>query len=154
MSEYSVTVTEYAAKRLIGIAGRTSMAKANIDCPALWQAFCPHFDKLGPQKGPGSYGASVMINTEEFVYWATVEWAVEKPVPEGLDSLMVPAGPYARLTVLDLARVSEAYTFMYETWLSGRTEFSYAMDRPCLEFYPDGWKMNDPFEILMPLVKK
>ena len=50
MSEYKAAVVDYPAKRLVGMKVLTSMNKASVDCPALWQAFEQRFGE-----SPGAF---------------------------------------------------------------------------------------------------
>lgn len=130
------------------------MSQAHTDCSALWQTFASHLGEFLPP-GPcrGAYGVSIMLNTEDFDYWATIEVDSPAATPTGLDAIEIQAGPYAKLTVSNLAKVQEAYTFLYENWLSSQTAYIYQADRPCLEFYPPNWQPAESFEIFMPLAK-
>lgn len=116
MNECNVTVLEFPQKNLAGIKVRTSMSQANADCSALWQTFGSRLGGLLPP-GPcrGAYGLSIMLNTEDFDYWATIEVDSPAATPTGLQSIEIPAGPYAKLTVSNLEKVQAAYTFLYES---------------------------------------
>ena len=65
MSDFNVTIVEHPAKRLTGIRVRSNMAKAQEDCPALWQRFYPSYAQVMPA---AAYGVTVMINAEDFDY--------------------------------------------------------------------------------------
>ena len=153
MSEYKATVVEYPAKRLVGMKVLTSMKKASADCPACWQAFCRHFDKCVPDGCKGSYGLSFMINAEDFYYWAAVDADLAKDVPEGLERVDIPAGLYAACVSPNLEKVGEAYSFLYQTWLSGQSEYALNEQAPCFELYPPNWQLTDSFEVFMPIRK-
>jgi|GEM_PF-1006877 Uncharacterized protein conserved in bacteria len=154
MSEYKVTVLDFPKKHLAGLKVRTSMSRANTDCSDLWQSFGPRLGELAsPGAGQGAYGVSIMLNAEDFDYWATIEFDPAAGVPAGLERIEIPACPYAKLTVSNLDKVSEAYMFLYEDWLKSQTAYTYKMDGPCLEFYPPNWQPAEPFEIFMPLTK-
>ena len=153
MSQFDVTVVDYPRKRLAGLKVRTSMKKAHIDCPAIWQTFGPRIGELSPEGCPGSYGVSVMVNAEDFDYWATIELDPAKAASAGLETIETPAGPYAKVAVPHLEKMGEAYMFIYEDWLKSQTAYAYKADGPCFELYPPDWKPEAAFEIFMPLVK-
>ncbi len=152
MSEYKVTVVEYPAKRLVGMKVRTSMHKAQQDCPALWQTFGPRIGELSPADCgyPGSYGVSVMLNAEDFDYWATVEMP-SAAVPAGMDCIDIPAGQYATCTVPNLEKLGDAYMYLYGEWPKSQTGCTFNGQAPCFELYPPNWQCQDSFEIFMPL---
>ena len=103
MNGFEVSVVNFAAKQLVGIKVRTSMAKAKEDCSALWHNFCPKMQKI--EEGEG-YGISVMINEQEFDYWAAAE-APKGTCPAGLEPVELPAGDYARCVVPNLESIGE-----------------------------------------------
>lgn len=154
MSEYIVTVVEYPAKRLIGMKVRTSMAKADTDCGALWQAFGPRLEELPKGAGGrGSYGVSVMLNAEDFDYWAAVEMAPSAAVPDGLGGLGLPAGLYAKVTVPNLDRLGPAFMYLYEAWPKSQPGYAINYQVPCFELYPPNWQVTDALEAFMPVIK-
>ena len=147
MNGFEVSVVNYAAKQLVGIKVRTSMAKAKEDCPALWQNFCPKMQKI--EEGEG-YGISVMINEQDFDYWAAAE-APKGACPEGLEPVELPAGDYARCVVPNLESIGAGYMFMYQTWLAAQGDWKLNEQAPCFELYPADWNPAMPFELFMPV---
>lgn len=69
MNGFEIKVVEFPTKQLMGIKVRTNMAKAKEDCQALWQNFCPQLPKI---YGKESYGVSIMLNAQDFDYWAAL----------------------------------------------------------------------------------
>lgn len=67
MSAFEVTVVDFAAKQLVGTKVRTSMAKAKEDYPPCGTLFAPMMQKINESEG---YGISVMLNEQDFDYWA------------------------------------------------------------------------------------
>ena len=153
MSDYIVTVAEYVKKNLIGLKVRTSMQKAHLDCPALWQSFGPRLDKILPDGCQGSYGLCIMLNPEEFDYWAAVEFDPSSRIPADLEKIELPAGFYAKTTVLNLEKLGPAYTYLYDEWLKSQPGYVTCLEAPCFELYPPDWQVNDAFEIFMPVSK-
>ncbi|MDR1045256.1 MAG: GyrI-like domain-containing protein [Candidatus Adiutrix sp.] len=154
MSKYDVNIVDYPDKSLAGIKIRTSKEKAGIDCPAIWQELQARLSEISPDCGNDSYGLSVMLNDNEFDYWATIEFDPARPVPAGLETIEIPAGSYAKITAPNLDKLSEAYTFIYTDWFENQTSYSYRAEAPCFEIYPSGWTVVAPLEIFMPLAKK
>ena len=147
MNGFEVSVVNFAAKQLVGIKVRTSMAKAKEDCSALWHNFCPKMQKI--EEGEG-YGISVMINEQEFDYWAAAE-APKGTCPAGLEPVELPAGDYARCVVPNLESIGEGYMFMHQTWLAAQGEWKLNEQAPCFELYPADWTPAMPFELFMPV---
>ena len=153
MSEYKAAVVDYPARRLVGMKVLTSMKKASVDCPALWQAFEQRFGAYMPDSCKGAYGLSFMVSAEDFYYWAAVDADLAKDVPEGLERVDIPAGLYAACVSPNLEKVGEAYSFLYQTWLSGQSEYALNEQAPCFELYPPNWQLTDSFEVFMPIRK-
>ena len=149
MSGFEVTVVDFAAKQLVGIKVRTSMAKAKQDCPALWQKFCPQLPDIFMKE---SYGISIMLNAHDFDYWAAAETS-EGVCPAGLEPVGIPAGPYARCLVPNLESIGDGYMFLYQTWLAAQTEWKLNEQAPCFELYPADWNPSMPFEVYMPVAR-
>ena len=149
MSGFEVSIVDYSAKQLVGIKVRTSMAKAQQDCPALWQNFCPHMPDIFATNG---YGISIMLNAQDFDYWAAAE-APEGVCPPGLEHVAIPAGSYARCIVPNLESLGAGYMFMYQTWLAAQTEWKLNEQAPCFELYPADWNPTTPFEVYMPVAR-
>lgn len=146
MSGFEISVVDFSAKQLMGIKVRTSMAKAREDCPALWQKFCPQMPET---YGKESYGLSVMLNAEDFEYWAAVE--VDGQIPAGIEATGIPAGSYVRCTVPNLESIGAGYMYIYQTWLGGQQEWKLNEQAPCFELYPADWNPGRPFDLFMPV---
>ena len=54
MNDYKVKVVEFPQKRLVGMKVGTTMSKAQVDCPAIWQTFGPRIDEIVSGDCPGS----------------------------------------------------------------------------------------------------
>ena len=148
VSEFNVTIVEYPAKRLTGIKARSNMAKAQEDCPALWQRFYPNYEKVMPT---AAYGVTVMINAEDFDYWAAVE-DKDGRLPADLEHVDIPAGKYAVCNVPSLAKIGEAYMFVFQNWLASQQAYAYNEQSPCFELYPPHWSPEKPFEIYVAIM--
>lgn len=154
MSEFDVKVVEYPQKRLAGQRVRTSMQKAQQDCPALWQSFGPGIGGIaGAKLAQGSFGLCVMLNEADFDYWAAVEIDASASLPDGLESIEVPAGLYATTTVPNLEKLGPAYMFLYEDWPKSQREYGFSGQALSFELYPPNWQLAAAFEIFMPVKK-
>ncbi len=147
MNEFEVSVIDYPGKDLLGIKVRTTMAKAKEDCGALWHSFCPKMQEVGEGEG---YGISVMINAQDFDYWAAAE-APKGAAPAGVEAVTIPAGAYARCTVPNLASIGAGYMFMYQTWPAGQQDWKIDEQRPCFEMYAADWAPDMPLDLYMPV---
>jgi AraC family transcriptional regulator len=143
VSEFNVTIVEYPAKRLTGIKVRSNMAKAQEDCPALWQRFCTDYAQVMPT---ASYGVTVMANAEDFDYWAAVE-DKDGRLPDDLKHVDIPAGKYAVCSVPSLASIGEAYMFIFQNWFASQQTYAYDEQSLSFELYPSHWSVENPFEI-------
>jgi AraC family transcriptional regulator len=156
MMKYDVTVIQYPAKRLIGLKVQTTMSKASADCPALWDVFGPQMGGLqaAGNTQAGSFGVCVMLNAEDFDYWAAVEANVSTAVPPGMGGIDLQAGLYARALVPNLEQLGDAYTYLYTEW--NKEQAAYACDEtlPCFEWYPPDWRPAGAFEIFAAVRKR
>lgn len=149
---FEVTVVEFPAKTLVGTKVRTTMQKAQSDCPALWQSFGPRICELFPEC-KGVYGVSVMLNETDFDYWAAVETASDATLLPEMETVKLPSGLYARCAVANVEQLGAAYMFLYGPWIQGQTEYALNMEAPCFELYPSDWQENDAFEVYAPVKK-
>ncbi len=153
---FSVSIAEYSAKRLVGMKVRTTMQKAQFDCPSNWRTFGPRIVEIPACSGggQGAYGVSLMLNENDFDYWAAVEASPQIAVPDGMETVDIPAGLYAKCAVANLEQLGEAYMYVYGTWIREQAEYTLDEKAPCFESYPPNWRINDAFEIYVPLKKK
>lgn len=130
-----VSVVERGTYRTVGMKVRTSMDKAGIDCPRLWsEDFGPRMPEI--QGFPTfSFGASLMVDENEFDYWAVMPLPEGAPVPEGMAVLEIPAGLYAECLLSSLDELMNAYKHMFYTWLPD-SGYEYACNAPGYELYP------------------
>ena len=119
------------------------MAKAQEDCPALWQRFCTDCAQGMPA---ASFGVSVMLDAENFDYWAAVE-DKDGRLPADMEHVDIPAGKYAVCSVPNLASIGEAYMFIFQKWLASQQAHAYNEQSPSFELYPPHWSPENPFEI-------
>jgi AraC family transcriptional regulator len=152
---FEVSAAPFPAKHLIGIKVRTSMQSSATDCPALWQTFAPRMAEIqtGIAGGSAAFGVSVMVNDNDFDYWATIEASTNTAVPTGMETIGLPAGLYAR-TSTSMEKLGEAFTYVYTQWVQGQSEYTLNMQGACFELYPPNWQPGNAFEIYSPVVKK
>ncbi len=153
---FEIAVVEFPATHLIGMKVRTTMQKAQADCPAIWQTFGPRIVEIpgGDCIGKGAYGVSVMLNENDFDYWVAVEAASNAAVPKDMATFEIPDGLYAKCSVASLEKLGEAYMYVYSQWVSGQSEYGLNMQAPCFELYPPNWRLEDAFEIYVPVMKQ
>jgi len=111
-------------KQLVG--KRLHMSFANNRTMELWQSFMPLLKKITNRKGKELYSAEVYpdlffnnynVNTD-FEKWAAVEVADDHDIPEGMDSLVFPAGLYAVFIHKGTAdKGPETYRYIFVDWL-------------------------------------
>lgn len=156
MSQYQIAIIECPAKHLSGMKVRTTMHKAKQDCTTLWQNFASRIGELltDHSNWPPCYGVSVMLNAEDFDYWAVVETPASISVPAGMSNISLQPGQYAKCTVSELEKIDEGYTYLYEVWPNSQSEYTYDEQASCFELYPANWHPAQPFDIYMPLKKK
>ncbi len=156
MTKFDVTVVDYPAKHLVGMKVRSTMAKAHVDCPAIWQTFGPKMG-LGCEAGSapvGSFGVCVMVNAEEFDYWAAAQANASAAVPAGMGAIDLPAGLYAKAVLPNLENLGDAYTFLYTEWPKEQTDYICDETVPCFEWYPPDWQPNSALEVFMAVKKR
>ena len=154
MDKYDITVTNYPKKRLVGMKARTSMQKAQTDCPALFQSFMPRVSELAQlSKCNNFYGVSVMLNAEDFDYWAAVEIETDANLPEGMACMDIPSGEYAKCAVPNMEKLGEAYMYVFGEWPKSQTKYVLDEQAPMFELYPMCFKPTDSFEIYAPVKK-
>lgn len=152
-SGFMVSITEFPALSLVGMKVATSMSKARTDCSALWQRFGPRMAELGPIAGE-SYGVSMMLNEQDFEYWAVVPAAASVVPPAGMERLEIPAASYAKCLAPNLEKMTQAFMYLYTEWPKSQTLYAPNEQAPSLERYQPHWKMDDGVEVYMPIKKK
>jgi AraC family transcriptional regulator len=149
---FEVKILEYPAKHLAGVKVRTDMQKSLEDCQRAWAMFMPRMNEVNSQPLE-SFGISVMINENDFNYWAALELAAGTSLPDGMQTVDISAGTYARCTVPSIEKLGDAYMYLYTGWLKTNPEFALNMESHCFELYPCNWNPSVGFEIYMPIRK-
>lgn len=155
-----VQIVDVSARTLVGPSVRTSMARASVDCPAIWQQLVPWMMQVhGVSSGFAcpSFGVSTDADlcSGHFTYWATIEVgpAFQDPAtwPQGFASLTLAAGPYAGTTVSGLERLGEAYTHLYGPWVQQQPHHAIDAGGACFEYYDETYLRNGSLSIFVPL---
>lgn len=122
---FEVAVVEFPTKHLIDMKVSTDMQKAQTDCPTMWQTFGPRIVEIpgGGCVGKGAYGVSIMLNENDFDYWAAVEAASGTAMPDGMAAFDFPAGLYAKCRIASLENLGEAFTYVYGLWIFDQPEY-------------------------------
>jgi len=122
---------------------------------AVWQAFGPRLVSFpNSEHISEAYGVSVMIGTDgTFDYWAAAETPADAPVPEGMETIELPAGLYASTFAPNLEQMEAAYRELYAEWSQRQSEYTVDMQALCVEVYGNGWEPSKPLEILAPVIK-
>ena len=150
-------------KKLIGQKLRMSLAHNKTG--ELWRSFMPRRGEIKNPAGPELFSVEVFGDPDyfrnfdparEFEKWAAVAVADFETVPEGMESLIVPAGLYAVFHYK--GRPSEAqptFQYIYGQWLPAS---GYLLDnRPHLAVMGAKYKGEDPEseeDLWIPVQKK
>ncbi len=152
-----VTVRE---KILIGTSLRMSLT--NNRTGELWRSFMPHrkeitgtlsADLYSLQSYPHTYWSDFRPD-REFEKWALVEVSgFDVPVPEGLDTFILPAGAYAVFLYKGLSTDNRIFQYIFHEWLPAS---GYRLDdRPHFEVLGEKYSNHSPDseeEIWIPIV--
>ncbi|MDL2306911.1 GyrI-like domain-containing protein [Desulfovibrio sp. OttesenSCG-928-C06] len=154
-----LSIIELPAFELAGIRVRTTMGKAFMECPQLWERFCPRMGELLGKPGEiclsESFGASTMVDMDNdiFDYWAMLPYPASKELPQGMERLNVASSTYAACTVPSLAQLGDAYEYIYRKWLPNQNEYVFRC-APCFEHYDERFLENNNngrFDVLVPV---
>ncbi|MEL7534017.1 MAG: GyrI-like domain-containing protein [Bacteroidota bacterium] len=139
------TIEDIEARKLIGLSMETSLSEQKT--PELWR----NFRQLAKQivsPLPGSYSVQVYpAGTQvqnfdpqlRFEKWAAVAVENWDTVPDGLATLLIPEGTYAKFMYRGPApMVFKLMTYIFTDWLP-RSGFRLA-ERPHFDFMPPEYK--------------
>lgn len=157
MSEFAVKIVTRAEVKVAGFKVRTTMAKASQDCPKLWESvFMPYMASfpVNPEYVNQSFGVSVMLDEDTFDYWAVMAIADGADVPEGMDILTLPGGPYAECRLPSLGELGEAYMYIYTNWITQQEKYAMNMQGCSIELYTDKYPETGELTIYCPLLEK
>jgi AraC family transcriptional regulator len=100
-----------------------------------------------------AFGVSVMVNDNDFDYWATIEAAPDTAVPAGMDTIGISASLYVRTTT-SMDKLGEAFMYVYTQWVHEQSEYTLDMQGACFELYPPNWQPSGAVEVYSPVVKR
>jgi AraC family transcriptional regulator len=147
-------------KKLIGRRLRMSLAEnKTFD---LWRSFMPEGIKIKNRLTNDLISLSVYDGTlqldnfnQSFEKWAAVEVSDFDNIPNGMESLILPAGLYAVFNYKGLNTDNRIFIFIFKEWLP---QSDYVLDkRPHFEMMGSKYKNNDPEseeEIWIPVKSK
>lgn len=157
MANFTVNIVERPVLKTAGLKVRTTMQKASVDCPALWEKeFGPQMWSfpVDPAFPNASFGVSIMLDSDTFDYWAVMPIAPGAPVPAGMDRLEIPGGLYAECAIASLAELGEAYTFIYMNWGPAQKKYALNMQGASYELYTNEFMTTGKLTIYCPLLEK
>lgn len=141
-------IEEIRAKQLIGMSCYMSIRNNNTG--ELWTEFRQkvsevsnrvNSDFISLQQYPQNYFKS-FDPSRDFEKWAAVEVSEGTVIPEGMQSLKVPAGPYAVFEYKGSSNDPGIFQYIYTQWLPNS---AYLLDhRPHFEVLGKKYKNNDP----------
>ena len=136
--------------RLLG--KKITMSFANDQTVQLWKSFGPQINEIKNRAGQELYSVDIYNDPgffakfdpmKEFEKWAAVEVSDFNVVPDGMDTLLIPAGRYAVFHYK--GKPSEAgpvFQFIFGEWLP---HSKYEMDnRPYFARMGEKYKGEDP----------
>jgi AraC family transcriptional regulator len=131
----------------------------------LWQSFMPKRADIKKTIGSALYSVEIYNDTnffrdfnpaKEFEKWAAVKVSDFSVIPDGMESLMIPAGDYAVFQYKGKPSAARAtYQYIYGNWIPG-SEYSLD-DRPHFALMGEKYKGEDPDseeELWIPIKKK
>lgn len=142
-------IIEFSETRLIG--SRIRMSLVSDRTSELWRGFRTVRPTVAGRIGSESYSVKVYDESysfaafdpaAEFDKWAAVTVSDDAGVPDGLESLIIPAGKYAEFVHIGPAMAApRTFGYIFGEWLPS-SEFELDL-RPHFEILPEGY---DPFD--------
>lgn len=157
-------VCELPARTLVGVSVRTSMQKATADCTALWERFAPWMWSVHGhcecRYTCPSFGISTDVDMQNglFTYWAAIEikplFADPTTWPEGFGTFTLAGGSYVGTNLPELARLGEAYTYLYGPWLQQQDAYALNWTGNCFEYYDERYLKTGEVDVFVPVMGK
>jgi AraC family transcriptional regulator len=142
------TIQQIPAKKLVG--KRLTMSLINNKTGKLWSSFMPVRKTIENAANDLLYSLQVYEPSyfknfepaKEFEKWAAIEVTDIQTIPEGMETLTLPAGLYAVFHYKGLSSNPSIFQYIFGTWLR---QSDYALDdRPHFELLGEKYKNNDP----------
>lgn len=160
-SPFQVTLSERPELSLFGLCVRTDMAGAMKDCSRLWEkdfiAKMPELSGKALDQFQGeSYGLSFMVDPQNgiFDYWAAMPLTMGLPRPKNLLPVTLPGGLYAGCRVKSLARLGDAYTYLYTGWSAAQSDYALNMQAPSFELYNHEYVQDGSLQVHVPVLRR
>ena len=157
MQQFSVAIVTRPTIKTAGLAVRTTMQLAAVDCPHLWEKeFGPRMMDfpVNPELPGQSYGVSVMVDEVTFDYWAVMPIAPGATVPEDMDVLTLAGGLYAECHINSLEQLKDAYAYIYMDWPTTQARYALDMTGASYELYTADWLTSGKLTVYCPLLEK
>lgn len=147
------TITKHEQMTVIGMS-TTFVPEEDHDIPQLWQRFMSQAHTIENRRRVNACFGVSMCEGEHFRYIAGVAVEADTPVPEGMESVLIPAQDYAVFTHKGtLESLPQTMQYIFSTWLSN-THYT-TTDSPDFELYDERYIPNHPdsaFDIYVPIV--
>lgn len=157
MPEFTVKVVERPMLKTAGFKVSTTMEKAAVDCPKIWDdTFAPHMISFpaDPARPCETYGVCVMTNETDFDYWAVMPLAPGAKIPDGMSGLDIQGGLYAECPVTSIKEVNAAFAYLYTNWPASQNEYAVNFQLPGYEFYTEDFIKNGSLTLRCPVTRK
>lgn len=152
-------IVQLSEKKLVG--QRMCMSLANNQTGMLWKQFMPLRNQIQNRVTSDLFSLTLhhtIFDFEpqtEFDKWAAAEVTTFENVPEGMETLVIPAGTYAVFNYKGLSSDPSIFRYIFGTWLPA-SEWKWD-HRPRFEILGSKYKNNNPDseeEIWIPVAKK
>lgn len=157
MANFQVTVVTRPSIDTAGLKVRTTIQKTSIDCPKIWsEDFGPKMCGFpaDPAYPDQSYGVSIMLNENEFDYWAVMPLRSGATVPAGMETLQIAGGLYAECHISSLAELGDAFTYIYGEWGGTQSKYALNMRGASYELYTSEFMKTGKMSVYCPLLEK
>jgi len=141
-------IEQLKEKTLIG--KRMAMSFAANTTADLWKGFMPRRHEIAHRVGHELYSMQMYPKNffekfnpmTSFEKWAAAEVSTIEEIPEGMESVTLPAGLYAVFMYKGPANSPLPFQYIFQTWLPAS---GYELDiRPHFELLGETYKNNDP----------
>ena len=138
-SIFKTTIKAIAQKRLYGNWMTLGLEALDRDYELAWAVLAARIKPIaGLVRACFGLGTEIRLGWP-FPYWTAVELSPGAPVPPGMVSVVIPAGPYLALDKGPEVSLDEAYDFIYNNWEGTQKEYTVNHSRFCFEQYgPEG----------------
>lgn len=139
-----------------GIKVQTNFDAASRDCPALWEKFsaCMQAFPINPAFKDESFGAAIMTGETTFEYWAVMALASDAVVPDGMETITLPAGDYVESEQITLEELGGTYDFLFTEWPKTQEKYTPDVQGVCYEKYTSDFMKTGKLIIYCPLAQK